>query len=68
MVSDAEIIEATRALYSVGLLVEPSGAAALAAVRAGKIGDLAGKKVVVTLSGSNITPSELHALLTSPAP
>ena len=67
LVSDAEIIEATRALYSVGLLVEPSGAAALAAVRAGKIGDLTGKKVVVTLSGSNITPSELNALLTSPA-
>ena len=67
LVSDAEIVEATRALYSVGLLVEPSGAAALAAVRAGKIGDLAGKKVVLTLSGSNITPSEIHNLLTPPA-
>lgn len=64
LVSDAEIIEATRALYDVGVLVEPSGAAALAAVRAGKIADLGGKKVVVTLSGSNITPSEISNLLT----
>lgn len=64
LVSDAEIIEATRALYNVGLLVEPSGAASLAAVRTGKIGDLAGKKVVITLSGSNITPGELSDLLT----
>ena len=48
LVSDTEIIEATRALYSVGLLVDPSGAAALAAVRAGKISDLTGKKSQVT--------------------
>ena len=67
LVSDEEIVEATRALYSVGLLVEPSGAAALAAVRAGKMGDLAGKKVVLTLSGGNITPSELSDLLTTPS-
>lgn len=59
LVSDAEIIEATRALYNVGILVEPSGAAALAAVRAGKIAGLAGKKVAITLTGSNITPREI---------
>ena len=67
LVNDEEIIAATRALYDIGLLVEPSGAAALAAVRAGKIGDLTGKKVVLTLSGSNITPSEVINLLSPPA-
>ena len=59
LVSDAEIIEAMRALYSVGILVEPSGAAALAAVKAGKISNIAGKKVAITLTGSNITPKEI---------
>ena len=58
LVSDAEIIEATRALFNIGILVEPSGAAALAAVRAGKIDGLAGKKVAITLTGGNITPRE----------
>ena len=67
LVNDEEIIEATQALYDIGLLVEPSGAAVLAAVRAGKVGGLAGKKVVLTLSGSNITPSEVNELLTPPA-
>ena len=59
LVSDTEIIEAMRALYSVGILVEPSGAAALAAVKAGKIASIAGKKVAITLTGSNITPNEV---------
>ena len=59
LVSDAEITEATRALHSVGILVEPSGAAALAAVKAGKIGSIAGKKVAIILTGSNISPKEI---------
>ena len=59
LVSDTEIIEAMQALYSVGILVEPSGAAALAAVKAGKIASIAGKKVAITLTGSNITPNEV---------
>ena len=59
LVSDAEIIGAMRALYSVGILVEPSGAAALAAVKAGKISSIAGKKVAITLTGSKISPYEI---------
>ena len=61
-VSDDQILDAARALYSVGILVEPSGAAALAAVKSSKIGNLENKKVVVTLSGSNITPAEVAEL------
>ena len=68
LVSDAEIIEAARALHNVGILVEPSGAAALAAVKAGKIGGIAGKKVAITLTGSNITPKEVYDQLTVQPP
>lgn len=58
-VSDAEVEEAVRfAWASHGLVVEPGGAVALAAVLAGKIAP-AGQTVVV-LSGGNIDPA-LHA-------
>ena len=46
LVSDAEIIEATRMLYSVGSLLESSGVVALVAVKAGKIGSISGKKAL----------------------
>ena len=63
LVSDEEIVESMRLLYSVGLLVEPSGAASLAAVRSGLLGNLENKKVVIMLSGSNISPTEMAKLL-----
>ena len=63
LVTDSEIIDAVRALYQNGIVAEPSGAASLAALRCNKIGDVGGKKVVLTISGSNISPQELSELL-----
>jgi threonine dehydratase len=62
-VSDEEIIAAMRfMLFRMKLLVEPSGAAAAAAVLANKIpGDR--KRVGVVLSGGNIDPEVLAKML-----
>lgn len=57
--SDEEIKVAVSTLYSAGLVVEPSGSAAFAALFNNKIPDLEGKKVVCILSGGNIGKDEL---------
>lgn len=44
-------------------VVEPSGAAALAAVRAGRLGDVRGRRIGVVLSGGNISPAVLQRAL-----
>jgi threonine dehydratase len=57
VISDAEATEAMRVAFStLKLVVEPGGAAALAAVLAGKI-DLKGRTGVVVLSGGNVDPA-----------
>jgi threonine dehydratase len=59
-VTDDELRAATRALYDAGVLAEVSGAAAVAAVLAGKV---SGGEIVCTVSGRNIDAAELeHAL------
>jgi threonine dehydratase len=64
-VSDAEAGEAMRFAWDKhGLVVEPGGAAALAALLAGKIA--AFEDAVVVLSGGNVDP-ELHARITAQA-
>jgi threonine dehydratase len=56
-VSDADLERASyEYLEGLSLLVEPSGAAPLAAVRAGKI-DPHGRKTVLVVSGGNATPA-----------
>ena len=58
-VSDAEVKDAIRfAWNSYRLVLEPGGAAALAAVLAGKVESVPGS--VIVLSGGNIDP-QLHA-------
>ena len=58
-VSDSEAAEAVRFAWEKhGLVVEPGGAAALAALLAGKVGPV--EDTVVVLSGGNIDPA-LHA-------
>jgi threonine dehydratase len=58
-VSDAEVEDAIRFAWKEhGLVVEPGGAAALAALLAGKVKPAAG--TIVVLSGGNIDPA-LHA-------
>jgi threonine dehydratase len=60
LVSDDEVRQAMRfAFRSLKLVVEPGGAAALAALLAGKI-DAAGKTTVIVLSGGNVD-TELFA-------
>ena len=56
-VADSELERASYDyLDRLSLLVEPSGAAPLAAVRAGKV-DLRGGKTVLVVSGGNATPA-----------
>lgn len=59
LVSDEEIRAAVSILYKSGLVVEPSGSAAFAAIINNKIPHLEGKKVVCILSGGNIGKDEL---------
>ncbi len=62
-VSDEEIVAAMRfILVRMKLLVEPSGAAAAAAVLAGKVPEVC-RKVGVVLSGGNINPEALARLI-----
>ncbi len=65
LVNDGEIIMAVKALFDIGIKVEPTGAACVAALMAGKLPqmDLEGKTVVAILSGSNVTTEALFELL-----
>ena len=60
-VTDRELVIATKALYGKGLVVEPSGAAAFAALLCGKLPEIRGN-VVVVITGGNSTPDELSDL------
>lgn len=60
LVSDAEILEAMRMLFSLtGLAVEPAGAAGIAAI-AHSSGEWAGRRVATPLCGSNLTAAQLR--------
>ncbi|XP_033124860.1 serine racemase-like isoform X2 [Anneissia japonica] len=59
LVTDSEIISAVKHLYNAGLKVEPSGAAAFAALMHHRVPDVSGKKVVVVITGGNVSPAEL---------
>ena len=63
LVTDEEMIESVSILYHSGLVVEPSGTAAFTAVRCGKIAGIEGKKVIVVLTGGNVSPEELTKLV-----
>ena len=67
LVSDAELVETLRfILERMKVLVEPSGAAAAAAVRRGKA-DFAGARVGVILSGGNVDLARLARYVTGDA-
>lgn len=59
LVTDEEIKAAVSTLYRAGLVVEPSGSAAFAALVNNRIPDVAGRNVVVILSGGNISTDEM---------
>ena len=66
LVTDEELAAATRfMLLRLKLLVEPSGAAPIAALLAGKVPNVAGQKIGVVLSGGNVDPGKLAGILTS---
>jgi threo-3-hydroxy-L-aspartate ammonia-lyase len=66
LVTDDEAAEAVRfLLLRMKLLVEPSGAAPIAALLAGKIPNALGKKIGVVLSGGNMDNGKLAKILTS---
>jgi threo-3-hydroxy-L-aspartate ammonia-lyase len=65
-VSDAELLEAMRfAIERLKLVLEPGGAAALAALLAGRVSVSRTDRIGVILSGGNIDPARLSALLRS---
>lgn len=59
LINDEEIKAAVSTLYRSGLVVEPSGSAAFAAIVNNKIPELEGKNVVCILSGGNVGKDEL---------
>lgn len=59
LVTDDEIMEAMMVLYERGLKVEASGAAAFAALYKGKVPNVQGCKVVVVITGGNVSVEEL---------
>lgn len=64
LVSDGEILDALRLLLTrAKLLVEPAGAAAVAALLAGRIPVSEGETVVAVLSGGNVSAEELAGFL-----
>jgi threonine dehydratase len=61
-VSDAEIVAAMRfAFERLKLVLEPSGASALAALLAGRV-EAAGRRTGVILSGGNVDVARFSAL------
>ncbi len=69
LVDEAEIAAGFRFLYErAKLACEPAGAAATAAVLAGKIAFEPGETVVVIVSGGNVAPETAAALLTGAPP
>jgi threonine dehydratase len=66
LVSDEQIADAVRfLLLRVKILVEPTGAVAAAALLAGRLPAARGARVGIVLSGGNVDPETLAALLAS---
>ena len=64
LVTDADIVAAMRDIMTYSkLLIEPAGAAALAALTTGKAGIAPGSRVVAVISGGNVDLQRLKELL-----
>jgi len=64
LVSDDEMAEAVRfLLMRMKILVEPSGAAPVAALMSGKVPNVNDKRIGVILSGGNVDPHKLAEIL-----
>jgi len=58
-VADVQIARAVTQLYNQGLVVEPSAAVGYAALIEGLIPEITGCKVILLLTGGNITPDDM---------
>jgi threo-3-hydroxy-L-aspartate ammonia-lyase len=66
LASDAEIVDAMRFLFErLKTVAEPSGACAVAALLAGRVGDVTGLRVGVTITGGNVTAARFAELVSS---
>jgi threonine dehydratase len=66
LVSDDEMVEAVRFLLTrMKIVVEPSGAAPVAALMHGRVPNVGGRQVGVVLSGGNVDPHTLAGILES---
>ena len=63
LVSDEEILTCMARLFDIGLKAEPSGCAAMAAILNNRIPNVAGENVVVLITGSNVTLSEMSSYI-----
>ena len=64
LASDAEIVDAMRFLFErLKTVAEPSGACAVAALLAGRVGDVTGLRVGVTITGGNVTAARFAELV-----
>ncbi|HET8755627.1 MAG TPA: pyridoxal-phosphate dependent enzyme [Solirubrobacteraceae bacterium] len=64
LASDAEIVDAMRFLFErLKTVAEPSGACAVAALLAERVGEVGGLRVGVTITGGNVTADRFAALL-----
>ena len=66
LASDAEIVDTMRFLFErLKTVAEPSGACALAALMAGRVGDVRGLRVGVTITGGNVSAERFASLIAS---
>jgi threonine dehydratase len=64
LASDDEIVAAMRFLFErLKTVAEPSGACAVAALLAGRVGDVRGARVGVTITGGNVTAERFAELV-----
>jgi threonine dehydratase len=64
LASDPEIVAALRFLFErLKTVAEPSGACAVAALLAGRVGDVRGARVGVTITGGNVTAERFAELV-----
>lgn len=67
-VTEEAIIEAMRFCFArMKIVIEPSGAVPLAALRSGAV-SAAGRRTVVVVSGGNVAPADFAAFLSAPEP
>jgi threo-3-hydroxy-L-aspartate ammonia-lyase len=66
LAADAEIVDGMRFLFErVKTVAEPSGACAVAALLAGRVGDVRGLRIGVTITGGNVSAERFAELMGS---